>query len=107
MMTPARNIMKGILNWRIVVGFMVFSFLLAQAADKISVTINKQSVSAYRTTDLEAAKQEAKAAKKPIAWIASSPKLLDGQGSISQNNSRGATLHALYALRTKCVLVFM
>src|SRR5688572_9330697 len=81
--------------------------LNASAADKLTVTINKQTISAYRTVDLEAAKKEAAAAKKPIAWIASSPKLLDGQGSISQNSSRGATLHAFYALRDKCVLVFM
>lgn len=79
----------------------------ATAADKVTVTINKQVISAYRTADLESAKKEAAAKKKPIAWIASSPKLLDGQGSISQTSSRGATLHALYALRDKAVLVFM
>jgi hypothetical protein len=79
----------------------------SNAGDKVTVTINKQTISAYRTADLEAAKKEAIATKKPIAWIASSPKMLIGQGSISQNNSRGATLHAFYALRTRCVLVFM
>ena len=79
----------------------------AKAADRVTVTINNQTVSTYRTADLEAAKQEAIAAKKPIAWIASSFTLLDGRGSITQTNSRGATLHALYALRGSCVLVFM
>jgi hypothetical protein len=81
--------------------------LCSDAADKVTVTINKQTISAYRTADLEAAKKEAAADKKPIAWIASSPKLLDGTGTISGNGSKGATLHALYALRSSCVLVFM
>ena len=89
------------------VALLAFVLLCANAADKLTVTINKRSISAYCTVDLEAAKKEAAAAKKPIAWIASSPKLLDDQGSISQNSSRGATLHALYALRDKCVFVFM
>ena len=79
----------------------------ATAADKVAVTINQQTISAYRTVDLEAAKKEAAVAKKPIAWIASSPKLLDGTGTIQGNGSKGATLHAFYALRTSCVLVFM
>jgi hypothetical protein len=77
------------------------------AADKVTVIINKQTISAYRTADLEAAKKEALAAKKPIAWIASSPTLLDGKGTISLPNSRGATLHAFSMLRDKAILVFM
>jgi len=81
--------------------------VVAQGADKITLTINRQPVSAYRTADLEAAKAEAAAAHKPIAWIASSPKLLDGHGTISLQNSRGATLHALLALHERTVLVFM
>ena len=80
---------------------------VASAADKVVVSINKQPVSAYRTADLESAKKEAAQTKKPIAWIASATKFLDGKGSISQTNSRGATLHALYALRDRTVLVFM
>ncbi|NOS68792.1 MAG: hypothetical protein HOP33_02570 [Verrucomicrobia bacterium] len=89
------------------VAFLALVSPCAKAADKLSVTINKQTISAYRTVDLEAAKKEAAAAKKPIAWIASSPKLLDGSGKISGNGSKGATLHAFYALRDRCVLVFM
>lgn len=89
------------------VTFLALSSICADAADKVTVTINKQTISAYRTADLEAAKKEAIAAKKPIAWIASSPKLLDGTGTISGNSSRSATLHALFALRSSCVLVFM
>jgi len=77
------------------------------AADKLTITINKQTITAYRTADLEAAKKEAAETKKPIAWIATSPKLLDGNGTISLQNSRGATLHAFYALRSRAVLVFM
>lgn len=87
--------------------FLAFASQYANAADKVTVTINKQIISAYRTVDLEAAKKEAAAAKKPIAWIASSPKLLDGTGTISGNGGKGATLHAFYALRSSCVLVFM
>ena len=78
-----------------------------QAAEKVTVQINNQTISAYRTVDLDVAKKEASAAHKPIAWIASSPKLLDGHGSISLENSRGATLHAFLALHTRTILVFM
>ena len=78
-----------------------------QAEEKISIRINNQLISAYRTSDFESAKQDAAAAHKPIAWIASSPKVLDGRGNISQNTSRGATLHEFFALRDRAVLVFM
>jgi hypothetical protein len=86
---------------------LAISQLRGEAAEKISVRINNQLISAYRTSDLELAKQEAVSSRKPIAWIASAPKLLDGRGTISQTNSRGATLHALFALRARAVLVFM
>lgn len=76
-------------------------------ADKVTVKIGNQTISAYLTADLETAKKEASAAHKPIAWIASAPKLLDGHGTIAPENSRGATLHAFYALRDKAILVFM
>lgn len=89
------------------VSFLAIVSPCAEAADKLKVSINKQTISAYRTVDLQLAKKEATAAKKPIAWIASSPKLLDGTGTISGNGSKGATLHALYALRLSCVIVFM
>jgi len=86
---------------------ITFASLCVHAADKVTVMINKQTISAYRTVDLEAAKKEAIAAKKPIAWIASSPALLDGTGKISGTGSKSSTLHAFYALRDRCVLVFM
>jgi hypothetical protein len=86
---------------------LAISQLRGEAAEKISVRINNQLISAYRTSDLELAKQEAVSSRKPIAWIASAPKLLDGRGTISQTNSRGATLHAVFALRARAVLVFM
>jgi hypothetical protein len=92
---------------QVLIGAFMLVSISANAADKVTVTINKQTISAYRTVDLEAAKKEAVAAKKPIAWVASSPKLLDGTGTISGNGSKGATLHAFYALRDRCVLVFM
>ena len=79
----------------------------AHAADKLTMRINNQPIVMYRTADLADAKKEAAAAHKPIAWIASSTKLLDGKGTISQTTARGATLHALYALRDRAVLVFM
>jgi len=78
----------------------------SHAADKLTVTINEQTISAYRTADLESAKKEAAAVHKPIAWIATAPQLLDGRGTIALTNSRGATLHAFYALRDKAVLVY-
>jgi len=89
------------------IGLIVCASIPSNAADKLTITINKQAISAYRAADLEAAKKEAVATKKPIAWIATSPKLLDGNGSISLETSRGATLHAFYALRNKAVLVYM
>ena len=76
--------------------FAVLSLLAPtlQCAEKLSVRVNNQSISFYPTSDLESAKKEAASAHKPIAWIASATKLLDGRGSITQTNSRGATLHA-------------
>jgi hypothetical protein len=89
----------------LIVAFLLVS-INVNAADKMTVIINRQTISAYRTIDLESAKKEAKAAHKPIAWIATSPKMLDGQGTIALANSRGATLHAFYALRDKAVIVY-
>ena len=86
---------------------LIWTGWTVQAADKISIRINNQLISAYRTSDLELAKKDAAAAHKPIAWIASATKVLDGRGNISQTNPRGATLHALFALRNRAVLVFM
>ena len=76
------------------------------APDKLTMVINSQTVTAWRTGQLKDAKKQALAEHKPIAWIASSSKLLDGIGTISEEDSRGATLHALYALRDRTVLVF-
>jgi len=78
-----------------------------QCAEKLGVHVNNQLIPVYPTSDLESAKKEAASAHKPIAWIASSAKFFDGRGSITQTNSRGATLHSLFALRTRAVLVFM
>jgi hypothetical protein len=101
------NPMNKVFRRLALVAFLAFASTYADAAEKLTITVNKQTISAYRTADLESAKKEARASHKPIAWIASSPKLLDGQGAISQKNSRGATLHALFALRDRAVLVFM
>jgi hypothetical protein len=90
----------------VLIGLMALISFPVFAADKLTITINKQTISAYRTADLESAKKEAAAAHKPIAWIATSPKVLDGQGTIALANGRGATLHAFYALRDKAVLVY-
>jgi hypothetical protein len=78
-----------------------------QSAERLSVRVNNQLIAVYPTSELESAKKEAASAHKPIAWIASSTKFLDGRGTITQTNSRGATLHSLFALRTRAVLVFM
>jgi hypothetical protein len=76
------------------------------AADKITIVINHQTISLYRTADLEEAKKAASSAHKPIAWIASALQVLDGRGTIALKTSRGATLHAIYALRDRAILVF-
>lgn len=81
-------------------------FLPAQAADKIALRIGNATISAYRTADLEDAKQEAVAGHKPIAWIASTTKILGEPGTISGKNGRAATFHEFFALRNRAVLVF-
>jgi hypothetical protein len=85
---------------------LTFALVSANAADKLTIRIGNQTISAWRTADLESAKAEAAAAHKPIAWIAASPKAFDGKGNISEDNPRGATLHAFYALRSRTILVF-
>ena len=96
-------------EWRLLplwVAVWLFGTMVsAQAGDKWMVQINGQTISAWRTADLDSAKQQAAKEHKPIAWIASSPDLLN-DGRISSNGSRGATLHAFYALRSDTVLVF-
>ncbi len=76
------------------------------ATNKLTVTINQQTISAWRTADLESAKQEAVAAHKPIAWIAASPDFLNGPGEMSNPGSGNATWYAFYVLRDKAILVF-
>jgi len=77
-----------------------------KAPDCLTVVINHQTISAWRTGQLENAKKEAMAKHKPIAWVVSGHQYWDGLGEISEEGSRGATLHALYALRSRAVLVF-
>jgi hypothetical protein len=91
----------------IVIGSLMLVSMSVHGADKLNIRINNQTISMYRTADLAHAINEAATAHKPIAWIASSPKLLDGKGTISLPNSRGATLHALFELKDNTVLVFM
>jgi hypothetical protein len=81
------------------------ALVVVHAGDKLTVQIRGQTISAWRTVDLESAKQEAAKEHKPIAWIASSPDSLK-DGRITSDGSRGATLHAFYALRSQTVLVF-
>ncbi len=95
---------RGWLGWFAV---LVLTVPNLQCAERLSIRVNNQLISVYPTSDLESAKKEAASAHKPIAWIATATKLLDGRGSITQTNSRGATLHAFFALRTRAVLVFM
>ena len=76
------------------------------AADKWTVTINQQTISAWRTADLENAKKEAIAAHKPIAWIAAGPDCLSGEGEMTERGSGNATKYAFYVLRDKAILVF-
>jgi hypothetical protein len=74
--------------------------------NKLTVTINQQTTSAWRTADLESAKKEAMAAHKPIAWIAASPDFLNGPGEMTERGSDNATWYAFYVLRDKAILVF-
>jgi hypothetical protein len=85
---------------------LIFAVFDTNAADKVTVRINNQTISAWRAADFESAKKEAAAQHKPIAWVGSELRLLDGEGKISTNGGRGATLHALYALRDQTILVF-
>jgi len=99
--------MKNMVSWVVWGLLLVRASLGANAADKVTVTINHQTISAYRTADLESAKKEAQGAHKPIAWIATSLKVLETGGTISRPDGRGATLHAFFAFRDKAILVFM
>jgi thiol-disulfide isomerase/thioredoxin len=76
------------------------------APGKLTLVINGQTINAWRTGQLESARKEARTEHKPIAWIAADAQYLDGMGEISESGSRGASLHALYALRDRTVLVF-
>jgi hypothetical protein len=74
--------------------------------NKLTVTINGQTISAWRTADLESAKKEAIAAHKPIAWIAAGPDCLSGEYDMKARGSGNATKYAFYILRDKAILVF-
>ena len=80
--------------------------MCVHAADKVMFRINGVNVSAYRTADLENAKKDAKAANKPIVWIAADPQSIKGPGIIAEESSNGATWHAFYSMRDKAILVF-
>lgn len=98
--------MKARISCLIAWVFLIAASLNVQSADKWTVQINGQTISAWRTVDLESAKKEAAAQHKPIAWIASAPQVLDGRGTIDRPTQRGATLHEFYAFRDRTVLVF-
>jgi hypothetical protein len=85
---------------------LIFAVCDTNAAEKLTVWINSQPISAWRAADFESAEKEAAAQHKPIAWVGSELSLLEGPGKISTNGGRGATLHALYALRGQTILVF-
>ena len=76
------------------------------APGKLTMVINGQTITIWRTGQLKDAEKQALREHKPIAWIASSAQYLDGIGEISAGGSRGASLHAFYALRSRTVLVF-
>jgi hypothetical protein len=90
----------------LILSLLVLTVLSADAADKITLHIGNATISAFRTMDLESAKKEAAATHKPIAWIASSTKILSESGTIAREDGRGATFHALFALRNQTILVF-
>ena len=88
------------------VAVLVLACFTVRAGDKITVHIGGQTIYAWRTADLKSAEQEAAAEHKAIGWIISSPKTLEATGTITSSGTRGATLHAFYALRDRVVLVF-
>ena len=98
--------MNGDFHRLIFAAFLIFAVVNANAADKLAIRIGNQTISYWRTADLDAAKKEAAAEHKPIAWIASDPKYLNSSLKISSTGSGGATLHAFYALRSRTVLIF-
>jgi len=62
--------MKQNVHW-LWLGLLLCGLFSASAADKLTVTINGQTISAWRTSDLESAKKQAAAEHKPIAWVGS------------------------------------
>src|SRR6185436_16643324 len=99
--------MKTILSLAIVTLAAALITSPLTAAEKLTIQVMGRPVSAYRTADLEQAKKETKETKKPIAWIASSPKVLENNGDIKGKSGRAATSHAFAALGGRAVLVFM
>jgi len=95
---------KRILFWGL--ALVVLSAHGVVAAEKIVIKVNNRTISAYRLADFEQAKKEAKESKKHIAWIASSPKVLENNGSITGTSGRAATSHAFAAMGDRAVLVF-
>jgi len=76
------------------------------AAEMLEIQLNGKAIRAYHLSDLAQAQKQAKDAKMPIAWIASSPNVLQNNGNIALSNGRGATLHAFSVFADKAVLVF-
>ena len=76
------------------------------AAEMLEIQLNGKTIRAYHLSDLAQAQKQAQDAKMPIAWIASSPKVLQNNGNIALSNGRGATLHAFSVFADKAVLVF-
>jgi hypothetical protein len=98
--------MKRYFSQLVWIMLLLFTCLNTRAADKLTITIGNQTITAWRTADLESAKKEAAAEHKAIGWIASSARSVTEPGTIAQSGTRGATLHAFYALRNRVVLVF-
>ena len=88
------------------IGLLLASIIPGLAAEMVELQLSGKAIRAYRMADLEQAQKQAREAKLPIAWIASSPTVLENNGKIALSNGRGATLHAFYAFSDKAVLVF-
>ena len=76
------------------------------AADQVELKMGAKTIRAWHIADVEAAQKEARESNRAIAWIASSPKVLEDNCSIALASGRGATQHAFFALADKAVLVF-
>jgi hypothetical protein len=98
--------MKSSVALLMIVMALLHATSTVSAAEKLAGTINKRPISCYRIVDKEAAMAEAKAANKPIMWIASKPEYISPAISMKGSGMGNATVHALAAFAERTVIIF-